>query len=76
MKEVYYYEKLSEGKVRCGICPHRCLVTEGKYGLCRVRKNSGGTLFALNYARCAASALDPIEKSPFTTFTPAPPSFP
>lgn len=70
MKEVYYYEKLSEGKVRCGICPHRCLVTEGKYGLCRVRKNSGGTLFALNYARCAASALDPIEKKPLYHFYP------
>lgn len=70
MKEVPYYEKLPEGKVRCGICPHRCLLAAGKAGLCRVRKNSGGILYALNYARCAASALDPIEKKPLYHFYP------
>lgn len=70
VKEVPYYEKLPEGKVRCGICPHRCLLAAGKAGLCRVRKNSGGILYALNYARCAASALDPIEKKPLYHFYP------
>jgi len=70
VKEVPYYEKLPEGKVRCGICPHRCLLAAGKAGLCRVRKNSGGILSALIYARCAASALDPIEKKPLYHFYP------
>ncbi len=70
MREVHFYEKIPPQKVRCGICPHRCLISEGEYGICRVRKNSGGLLYATNYAQCAASGLDPIEKKPLYHFYP------
>ena len=70
MKEVLFYEKLPRQRVRCALCPHTCLITEDRYGLCRVRKNSGGRLYAMNYARRVASALDPIEKKPLYHFYP------
>jgi pyruvate formate lyase activating enzyme len=58
------------GAVRCGLCPHRCLIADGKRGICRVRENRGGTLFALTYGRVAAVQLDPIEKKPLFHFHP------
>jgi len=38
------YEKLPENKARCVACGHRCLIADGKAGVCRVRFNDGGTL--------------------------------
>lgn len=58
------------GAVRCELCPHRCLIADGKRGICRVRQNRGGTLYALTYGRVAAVQLDPIEKKPLYHFHP------
>ncbi|MBF8259786.1 MAG: radical SAM protein, partial [Actinobacteria bacterium] len=56
--------------VRCGLCPHRCRIAEGKAGICGVRENRGGTLFAATYGKVAAVAVDPIEKKPLFHFHP------
>jgi pyruvate formate lyase activating enzyme len=52
------------GAVRCGLCGHRCLIREGRRGLCRVRENRGGALHPLAYGRLVAVSPDPIEKKP------------
>lgn len=70
MKEAKYYSKLTDGKVQCSLCPHCCLIPEDRTGICRVRKNRGGTLYLANYARCTAYALDPIEKKPLYNYYP------
>jgi len=36
MQEALYYEKAGS-KIRCNLCPHRCLIDEGKSGICGVR---------------------------------------
>ena len=72
MKEALFWRKEGEG-VRCELCPHYCLVREGKKGLCRVRMNEGGILWSLNYGKVASVALDPIEKKPLYHFHPAKP---
>jgi pyruvate formate lyase activating enzyme len=59
-----FWEPAEQGKVRCGLCPHSCLVPAGKTGICRVRENRGGTLYALNYNLATSLALDPVEKKP------------
>lgn len=59
--------------VRCRLCPHRCLVSEGKRGICKVRENRGGTLFALTYGKVAAVQFDPVEKKPLYHFHPGRP---
>ena len=55
---------------RCGLCPHRCRIAEGKAGICGVRENREGMLFATTYGKVAAVAIDPIEKKPLFHFHP------
>ena len=51
-------------KVRCVACGHRCLIPEGRAGICKVRFNRGGKLFG---PRGYVAGLQdyPIEKKPF-----------
>jgi pyruvate formate lyase activating enzyme len=70
MQEAYLYQKLPGNKVKCRNCAHYCLIESGKRGICGVRQNIGGKLFALNYGKIAAINIDPIEKKPFFHFLP------
>jgi pyruvate formate lyase activating enzyme len=58
------YEKLANGAVRCFACGHRCLIREGRRGICQVRFNEGGKLY-VPHGYVAALQADPIEKKPF-----------
>ncbi len=53
-----------DGAVRCATCAHRCLVREGRRGICGVRVNRAGTLWCEAYGGVAAIGIDPIEKKP------------
>jgi len=57
-------------RVRCDLCAHRCLIAEGRRGVCQVRENRGGTLYSLVYGELVAQAADPIEKKPLFHFYP------
>ncbi len=71
MKQALYYSPLNEGnKVRCSLCPHKCVIEEGKTGACGTRKNDGGKLYALTYGRYTSVNIDPIEKKPLYHFYP------
>lgn len=69
MKEASFYKKL-KGKCLCRLCPHYCIIENGKTGKCGVRKNIDGKLFSLVYGRPCSIAVDPIEKKPFFHFAP------
>ena len=58
------------GTVVCNLCPHRCNIKEGKTGICQVRQNVKGKLYALTYGKVSALHLDPIEKKPLYHFYP------
>ena len=58
------YEKLPDNGVRCVACGHRCLVRDGRRGICKVRFNDGGTL-RVPRGYVAALQCDPVEKKPF-----------
>ena len=70
MKEVYLYKKLPEKKVQCRNCVHYCIILPEKRGICGVRENQNGKLYALNYGKAVAVNIDPIEKKPFFHFLP------
>lgn len=70
MKEAVLYEKLSDKKVKCGLCNHRCIINDGKRGICGVRENKKGKLYSLVYGRIIAEHIDPIEKKPLYHFMP------
>lgn len=70
MKEAMFFEKLAGKKVHCGLCRFRCLIADGRRGICGVRENQDGVLFTLVYGKCVADQLDPIEKKPLFHFLP------
>lgn len=78
MKAARLYEAYGESdsqKVQCKLCAHRCILEDGRSGVCKVRKNSGGELYTLNYHKVAATHSDPIEKKPLYHFLPGSTSF-
>jgi len=70
LREAMLYEQLSDNKIRCNLCARRCLVPEGTFGFCGVRKNESGKLYSLNYAKACAAHVDPIGKKPLSHFHP------
>ncbi|GFN35713.1 AmmeMemoRadiSam system radical SAM enzyme [Tepidimicrobium xylanilyticum] len=68
--ECMYYEKMEGCRVRCLLCPHKCVIEDGNIGICRVRKNENGSLIPLNYRKITSYAYDPIEKKPLYHFYP------
>lgn len=52
------------GAIRCAACANRCLISEGRAGICCVRANRGGEL-RVPGGYVAGLQLDPIEKKPF-----------
>ncbi|HEX7511547.1 MAG TPA: radical SAM protein, partial [Chitinivibrionales bacterium] len=70
MKTASYYTPLDSTKLRCDLCPHHCILAEGKRGICLTRRNENGVLVSLNYCRPVSTAVDPIEKKPLYHFFP------
>src|SRR3989339_152975 len=70
MVEASLYKKSEGDVVQCAACNHRCVIANGKFGVCNVRKNVGGRLFSLVYAKVIAEHVDPIEKKPLFHFFP------
>ncbi len=68
--EALWYNSLNNGDVQCNLCPHRCKLTDGKAGICRVRINKGGKLITEVYGFASAVNFDPIEKKPLYHFQP------
>jgi pyruvate formate lyase activating enzyme len=64
------YEKTEDKKVKCNLCARKCIINDGGTGFCLVRKNDGGTLFSLVYAKAISASIDPITKKPLSHFNP------
>ncbi len=69
-REARFWEKKENNKVQCNLCPHRCIIPDGKRGICKVRENDGGKLFTLIYGSASSIAMEPIEKKPLYHFYP------
>ncbi len=63
------YEALPDKALRCTACGHRCLIREGKRGICGVRFNVDGEL-RVPWGYVGALQADPIEKKPFSHVLP------
>ncbi len=56
-------EPSAHGRLRCGLCPFLCVLSDGQTGACRVRRNRGGTLETATFA-AAVAHLAAIERKP------------
>jgi pyruvate formate lyase activating enzyme len=74
-KKAVLWEPAGDKKVQCRLCNWRCLIAEGKFGQCCVRRNTDGILYSLNYNKVCAANPDPIEKKPLFHFQPGSRSF-
>ncbi|MGQ9617629.1 MAG: AmmeMemoRadiSam system radical SAM enzyme [Candidatus Aminicenantia bacterium] len=75
MKEAMFWEKMENGKVRCELCRHRCVIYPDKLGACGVRVNKNSTLYTLVWGKPVAVHIDPIEKKPLFHFLPGTSTF-
>ena len=64
METACCFEKTAADSVRCRLCRHRCSISNGGRGLCRVRENRDGQLYSLVSGIIVAEHIDPIEKKP------------
>lgn len=65
-----FQEKVEGNKVRCRICPHNCVIPDGKSGICHTQINRNGTLWSTAYGNPCSVSIDPIEKKPLFHFFP------
>ena len=56
--------------VRCLTCSHRCLIREGKVGVCDTRVNVNGSVKTLVHGNVSIINNNPVEKKPFFHFAP------
>lgn len=63
-RDAELYESMENSAVVCNACGHRCLIREGRRGICQVRFNDKGKL-RVPWGYVAALQVDPIEKKPF-----------
>lgn len=73
-KKALFYKK-EDDKIRCNLCPHNCLISEGHRGICKVREaircdDGELNLYSLNYGEVTSISLDPIIKKPLYNFYP------
>ncbi|HWC97536.1 MAG TPA: AmmeMemoRadiSam system radical SAM enzyme [Candidatus Sulfopaludibacter sp.] len=64
VRESKLHRALEGGRVQCFACGHRCPIPAGFAGVCKVRYNRGGQLYA-PHGYVNAAFCDPIEKKPF-----------
>jgi pyruvate formate lyase activating enzyme len=64
VREADLWEPIDERRIRCYACGHCCPIFEGQAGVCKVRFNRGGKLYA-PWGYVQGVACDPIEKKPF-----------
>jgi pyruvate formate lyase activating enzyme len=69
IKEASFWIKKND-MVQCKLCNHNCNISNGKNGVCGVRKNDNGKLLSLIYSSVSSLAVDPIEKKPLYHFYP------
>ena len=68
--QALWFESRPDGKVACLLCPHACVIAEGRHGVCGVRFNKGDRMALPFYGRISSLAVDPIEKKPLYHFHP------
>jgi len=68
-KEALYYQLVND-KVRCLLCPHKCLIRDGETGICRARRHEKGKLYTDIYGKLSSINFDPIEKKPLYHYYP------
>lgn len=63
--EAAYYSAWQDNTVKCFLCPHECVIAEGKYGICRARCHEDGKLVAKTYGEISGMSTQSMHKMNF-----------
>jgi pyruvate formate lyase activating enzyme len=75
MRKTSVYKELPNGRVRCLLCGHQCVLRQGASGVCGVHVNEGGVLYTQVFGQAVSRGVDPIEKKPLFHFYPGSKSY-
>ncbi len=64
MEEKLKFYKEKGNCIKCHLCPHNCFLSEGKYGVCKLRTVKNNIPIVTNYGEITSANVDPIEKKP------------
>jgi len=67
---LFISEHNSGENINCDLCPNKCEIESGSFGICAVRGNKSGKGILPFYGFITALASDPIEKKPLYHFKP------
>lgn len=71
MHVALYWHQLSDGSLKCFLCPHYCHFTkDGQVGLCHARFRKDDQIIAATYGRVSSLHVDPMEKKPLYHYLP------
>jgi len=56
-------EKLEDGSIRCHLCAHRCLIRDGRLGVCKVNQNRGGSGGYVGHGLIGESSVETMDRS-------------
>jgi pyruvate formate lyase activating enzyme len=65
-----WWQRLSDGRIQCNLCPRLCKLREGQHGFCFIRQANGDGIVLTSYGRASGFCIDPIEKKPLNHFYP------
>jgi pyruvate formate lyase activating enzyme len=65
-----WWERTSDGRFRCDLCPRGCTLAVGQRGFCYVRQAVPEGIALVTYGRSSGFCIDPIEKKPLVQFLP------
>ena len=74
-RQALFFTSEGGNKVRCGLCPHNCMIAPGCAGRCNVRVNRDGILYSTVWGHPGGINIDPIEKKPLYHFLPGSDAF-
>jgi len=64
------FQKMSNQRARCLLCPRYCELAETETGKCNARINLDGEIQPCTFGVVSSIAVEPIEKKPFKQFMP------
>jgi len=70
VQKALFYEKLTNGTIKCSLCERKCTIAAGAEGFCKTRVNVDGDLYTFVYGDISAIESRPIEIKPFFHYWP------
>ncbi len=70
-----HWEDAGSKRIRCLLCPRKCVVADLERGTCGVRENRDGVYYTLVHSNPCSLNNDPIEKKPLFHYRPGTKAF-